>query len=101
MTPRQGEPAPSQKSLHEIYNKIEAQQIEIGRLSKQNSDQAGLLSLLAEVSDVELPWIVTEILPDGERPVNASLAFAPDGQPHVVYQGVIDFIRYARKGLFR
>lgn len=79
-----GPPAPTQKSLQEIWDKIgglesavAAQQQQITLLQQQNS-------LLLESAGVPVPWRLVTVAPRGEVGVQA-LAFSPDGKPAIAY----------------
>lgn len=80
-------PAPSMKTLQEIWDKIAAQQAEISSLKALLAPQANLA------------WVVTTVdatIGGGASSPN-SLTFGPDGQPAISYQyDSLSHLRFAR-----
>ena len=86
-------PAPSMKTLQQIWDKIAAQQADIDRLRYQNE---AILNLLGP----SLPWQVAAIYTNGDTGTGPSLAYGPDGQPAIAfgesYVGATDRLYYTR-----
>lgn len=91
----EGPPAPTQKSLQEIWDKIgnlesavTSQRQQIGLLQQQNA-------ILLENAGVVIPWRVTTVDGIGEV-APRGLAFSPSGQPAIAYYDTAaDDLKYA------
>lgn len=81
-------PAPTQKSLQEIWDKLSAQQAQITSLQTQLTAVSGLNAVSA--AGLTLPWNITTVnsVQDSVDYAGhfASLAFGPDGQPAISHQ---------------
>ncbi|MEI8242156.1 MAG: hypothetical protein WCI17_02695 [bacterium] len=120
-----GAPAPTMKSLQEIWNKIagiestvSTQQARIAVLQAQNNALQKQASLMLLNAGVSLPWNISTV--DDTEDVGyfaslafstvdstgfvgtyASLAFGPDGQPAIAYYDLTNTkLAFARMGLF-
>ena len=96
-----GAPAPTQKSLQEIWDKIAAQEAQITSLQAQNSSLQAQLSI--SPARLALPWNLTTVDSDGNLVGQyTSLAFGPDGQPAISYYDDTNTdLKFARKGIFK
>lgn len=81
-----GAPAPTMKSLQEIWDRLAAQEAAVHAASRQNS-------LILDALGVNLPWLHRDG-PNGSGPL--SLAFDPDGTPTVAYIEAFGAIKLAR-----
>jgi hypothetical protein len=98
-----GSPAPTMKSLQEIWDKAVnleaqnlAQQQQISALTQKNNEQNAYLGILLEKSGVSLPWKLASVDSVGNQRCNSSLAFAPNGQPAICfYDGINQDLKYA------
>ena len=98
LTPPPGPPAPTMKSLQEIWDKIDALETRAAALETQNTllqsansqlvRQVGLLA----ASTVNFAWVVSTVAP-GREP---SLAFGPNGQPAIAFTTGGPQIRFAQ-----
>lgn len=90
-----GSPAPTQKSLQEIWDRVQAQDTQIATLQSQNTALLGKIdNLLTSI----LGWNVTTVDKGGITDVGryTSLAFAPNGLPGITYYALDDAgLRYA------
>lgn len=85
-------PAPTQKSLQEIWNKI-------GTLETQLTAVSGINAISA--AGLALPWNLTAGDTAGSVGSITSLAFGPDGQPAISYfYNTSSDLKIARKGIF-
>jgi hypothetical protein len=98
-----GSPAPTMKSLQEIWDKAVnleaqnlAQQQQISALTQKNNEQNAYLGILLEKSGVSLPWKLANVDSVGTQRCNSALAFAPNGQPAICYyDGINQDLKYA------
>ncbi len=96
-----GAPAPTQKSLQEIWNKIGVLETQLSQaqsdLTRLKADNRLLTGLLA-TSAIPFAWNITTV--DGlgtDVGEHASLAFGPDGQPAIAYYDATnDDLKFAR-----
>ena len=109
-----GAPAPTQKSLQEIWDKVGILQTQLttaqADITTLKSDNATLKAQLYSVSSMDaisaaglaLPWILTTVDSGGSVGEYTSLAFGPDGQPAISYRDVSNLdLKFARKGIFK
>ncbi len=86
-----GAPAPTQKSLQEIWDKIGTLETRIGTLEAQNTamqtQNQNLTNLLLSIgqSTGAIPWEITTVDSTGTVGQHTSLAFTPGGQPAISY----------------
>jgi hypothetical protein len=85
-------PAPSMKTLQEIWDLLTAQQGEIQTLQQQNM-------VLANALGANLPWQITRVYTNGFTGTGPSIAYGPGGKPGVAfgegYIGVTSRLHYA------
>lgn len=81
-----GGPAPTMKTLQELWDKLSAQQAALNAATRQNS-------LILSALGINLPWLF-ENGPTSTGPL--SLAFDPDGRPTVAYIQAFGAIKLAR-----
>ena len=79
-------PAPTMKSLQEIWDKIGGLETQAAQLATQNAQLQKQLALLSAAT-VNFAWNFSTAASGANRR-NISLAFGPDGQPAVAYQNV-------------
>ena len=110
-----GAPAPTQKSLQEIWDMLGALEMRASTLESQNatfqsqntalrSDVTALKTaatqerhFLESIFQDQLPWRVTTVDSAGATGEYTSLAFGPDGQPAISYYDKINGdLRFAR-----
>ncbi len=90
-----GPPGPTQKSLQQIWDKIDAQQVQLAQLKAQNQ---ALSAMLATSSSINLAWNLRTL--DTNSASYSSLAFGPDGLPAIAYagsasgRGALNFARF-------
>jgi hypothetical protein len=72
-----GAPAPTQKSLQELWNALQAQQAQITSLQQQNQ-------LLLYNSQAQ-SWTVTRVDGGGQVGTHVSFAYGPNGLPAIAY----------------
>ena len=84
--PPPGAPAPTMKTLQELWDKLSAQQAAVHAASRQNS-------LILSALGITLPWLF-EDGPASSGPL--SLAFDPDGRATVAYIETFGAIKLAR-----
>ena len=90
-----GAPAPTQKSLEEIWNKIGVLEAQNSSLQVQLSAVSGLNAISA--AGMALPWNLETVDAAGFTGYFTSLAFSPDGQPAIsYYDGTNGDLRFAR-----
>src|SRR5690606_35022910 len=96
-----GAPAPTQKSLQEIWDKLGAVEAKAAALEQQNTTLQNQVVeqqfFLATVFQDQLPWRLTPV--DAARGTGyyTSLAFCPDGRPAISYQDISNAdLRFAR-----
>ncbi len=102
MTPPGG-PAPTMKSLQEIWDKsvaLEAQNLsqqqQIATLLQKNNEQNAAIGILLEKSGVPLPWNLSVTVPVGTGGGDSSLAFQSNGKPAIsYYEGIGQDLKYA------
>ena len=85
-----GAPAPTQKSLQEILDKIGTLQTQISLLQTQNTALQTQLSSVSGMDAISaaglaLPWYLTTVDSDVNVGEFTSLAFGPDGHPAISY----------------
>lgn len=92
LTPPPGAPAPTQKTLQQIWDKIETQENLIRSLQQQNST----LLLQLQSLGAKLPWVLTptSIKPSSNAPF--SLAINTHGQLAIAYWGLDNTLQYAQ-----
>ncbi len=103
-----GAPAPTQKSLQEIWDKIAIQQAQITTLQTQNASLQTQLSTVSgmhaiSAAGLALPWNINTV--DSAGTVGeyyTSLAFGPGGQPAISYYDTTNGdLKFARKGFLK
>lgn len=90
-----GAPAPTMKTLQELWDKIGTLETTLTNQQQQLSQSANLLNALAEANGV-LGWEITNVT--GTNKVgnyNTSLAFTPGGQPAISYTSASGRLNYA------
>ena len=100
-------PAPTMKSLQEIWDKIgglETQnttlQSQVAALQTQNSQFTTLVNLVSTAT-VDFAWVVTTVDASGFVGYDTSLVFGPDGQPAISYfESSSEDLKFARMGVF-
>ena len=106
LTPPSGAPAPTQKSLQEIWDKLTALDAQTEALASDvadgvAADLAGFETALRLLAPERLPWVITtidaDVLTYGAFAIGTetSLAFGPDGHPAVAYLAG-EQLRFAR-----
>ena len=98
-----GSPAPTMKSLQEIWDKsaaleaqVQAQQQQISLLTQKTNEQNAALGILLDKSGVALPWDLANVDSVGSQRCNSSLAFTLGGQPAICYyDGINQDLKYA------
>ena len=80
-----GAPAPTMKSLQELWDKIGVLETTVTTQQQQLAQQAALIDLLAAAHGVALPWTLSTVDSTGSVGSYTSLAFTPGGQPAISY----------------
>ena len=94
-----GAPAPTQKSLQEIWNKIGVLEAQNSSLQVQLSAVSGQNAISA--AGMALPWNIKTVDSLGSVGSFTSLAFGPDGLPAISYYDNTNFdLKFARMGVF-
>ena len=118
-----GSPAPTQKSLQEIWDRIGTLETTVSALETTVStlesnvstlettvsdqqaliqQQNALIDSMATVHGVSLPWTLTTVDSTGNTGRHTSLAFTPGGQPAISYYTSDDTaLRYAELRSYR
>lgn len=100
-----GAPAPTMRSLGEIWDKIGALETQTAALltaHEQFRAEHRLLSVFLAGASGSLAWQLATVDSASVVGEYSSLAFGPDGQPALSHpQQVIGGLRFARKGLFK
>lgn len=93
-------PAPTMKSLQEIWDKIGGLETQATQLATQNAQLQKQLALLAAAT-VNLAWNLSTVVSGANRR-NISLAFGQDGKPSLAYfssaSSDLRFARYNNSG---
>lgn len=90
-----GAPAPTQKSLQEIWDKIGALEAQNAALQTQNQNLSNLLMSIGQANGA-IPWQITTVDSTGNLGSYGSLAITPDGQPAISYWSFSNFdLKYA------
>ncbi|MFN0125064.1 MAG: hypothetical protein ACKV19_00060 [Verrucomicrobiales bacterium] len=96
-----GAPAPTQKSLQEIWDKIGALEAQNAALQTQNENLTNLLLSIGEATGA-IPWQLTTVDSTGSVGQTASLVFTPGGQPAISYFDVTNGdLKYAVRAPFK
>jgi hypothetical protein len=80
-----GTPSPTQKSLQEIWDELQAQKTQITAIQAQNTALTRQASTLHYAQGGSLPWNLATVDSAGSVGSYTSLAFGPDGQPAISY----------------
>lgn len=100
-----GPPSPTQKSLQEIWDKIDGLENQVETLEDENAEllagvaaSNALASYTHYANGGSFPWVLTELATNLFLPDDTSLAFGPDGQPAIAYQtnGAGGGLKFAR-----
>ena len=83
-----GPPGPTQKSLQEIWDKLQSAESMISLQQQQISILQQQNSALLEVGGANLPWQILKVEGAVFQNGDPSLAFSPQGAPAVAYVGV-------------
>ncbi|MFN0128610.1 MAG: hypothetical protein ACKV19_18210 [Verrucomicrobiales bacterium] len=93
LTPPAGPPAPGQKTLQQIWDRI-------GVLEAQNQSLTNLLLSIGQTTGA-LPWTFTTVDSTGIVGSYTSLAFTPGGEPAISYfDTTIGNLKYAVRAPF-
>ncbi len=89
LAPPAGPPAPTMKSLQEIWDKIDALETRATALETQNAmigaqNTLLLQGLSAVVPTSRLAWLISTV-DSSSGAIYSSMAFGPDGQPAIAY----------------
>ena len=92
-----GAPAPTMKSLQEIWDKIDMLETQNLDLRTRTTQLQSQLTLLASTT-ANLAWVISTVDSAGDVGQFTSLAFGPDGQPAIAYydagNGFLKIARY-------
>ena len=109
LEPPSSTPAPTQKSLQEIWDRVGILESDLGNLENNlvglkgevealSTQNANLTNLLLSIGQKlgALPWTTTTIDSEGNAGTYTSLAFSPSGQPAISYYDLDnDDLKYA------
>ncbi len=81
-----GAPAPTMKSLQEIWDKIGTLETTVSDQQQLIQQQSSLISYLADAQGFQFPWTITTVDSPGITGEATSMAITPDGQPAIAYR---------------
>ncbi len=88
-------PAPTMKSLDEIWGKIGGLETQLSQVQAENRHLNTLVNLLSAAT-VDFAWNLQIVDPEPNRGGDTSLAFDPSGQPAVSYYDEVNSaLKYA------
>jgi hypothetical protein len=91
-----GAPAPTMKSLQQIWDKIGTLETTVAGQQQLIQQQSSLISYLADAQGYQFPWAITTVDSPGMTGEATSMAMTPDGQPAIAYRdGTTGALKYA------
>ena len=91
-----GAPAPTQKSLQQIWDKIGTLETTVTSQQALIQQQNTLIDSMAAILGASLPWTLTTVDSTDRVGFSTSLAFTPGGQPAISYFDATNFaLKYA------
>ena len=95
--PPTGAPAPTMKSLQQLWDELQASKTTVSALQGQVSALQSQGKFLHYAAGGSLPWSLTTVVSAGNVGLYTSLAFGPGGQPAISYYDNSNFdLKFAR-----